>query len=426
MFLSACLLAMLPAAGFSAQPIAVAPTTDGKFLFVALHNGVTDKNAAGFVYVWDLAKPELKAVVPGVPVNVRVIQPTADGKRFTVLCGDRWDAQRVEVYDTATKKLLHKFERTSKYGAHSVVSPDGNWVAFRAAALRNDADKAEVQVWNTETGKRVDETEKSVGKVAGTLAFTNGSKLAVASREEYVEFDPATGKKTGGWKRAEPVGREFLESGESIAVLPNGKGVVTVAPTGKRRQSYIIRVVTEKKDWFLGETWDFATAPALSPDGRLLIISAGHARDNGGTFALKLDADGAPEMVERKDNDKLPFWGARDGKVPAWREWTFGPTKNTRFGRVPVRELSGPPTYAPDGNRLFVIDSLGQINVHDTEKQALKATLFAAIATKDEVPAWHIVTAANEFVSSASEEESLAKSGKKRDAAKVKEALGAK
>ena len=423
MFLSACLLAMLPAAGPAQHATALATTSDGKQLFVAMHTGGAERTATGFVCVWDLTKPELTAVVPATPAAVRAIQPTADGKRFTVLGGDRWDVARVEVYDTATRKLLHKLENPTKYGSQAAVSPDGNWVALRSITFRPDAEKTEVRVWNTATGKRAEDVEKAAGKVAGTVAFTADSKLVVASTQEYAEFDPATGKKTGGWKRAERVGREYLEGGESVAVLPGGKGVVTVAPTAKRRQSFVIRLVAEKKDWFLGETWDFASPPTLSPDGKLLIVSAGHARDGGGTYGLKLDADGAPEMVERKDDDKGPFWGlGRDGKAPAWREWALG--ERTRAGY----EFSGVAAFAPDGKRLFAAGSLGRISVHDTERRVPKATLFVAPPRKDkdEVPDWHILTAAGEVVGSPAEVEALVKDGKVKDAAKVKEALGVK
>ena len=420
MFLSACLLVTMPAAGFGQHATALATTTDGKLLFVAMNTGAVERGDNGFVCVWDLTKPELKAIVPATPSAVRAIQPTADGKRFTILGGDRWDVPRVQVFDTATKKLLHKIENPTKYGSHAAVSPDGNWVALRPITFRTDADKTEVRVWNTETGKRAEEVEKAAGKLAGTVAFTADSKLAVASREEYAEFDPATGKKTGGWKRAAPAGREFLEGGDSVAVLPNGKGVVTVAPTGKRRQSYVIRMITEKNDWFLGESWDFASAPVLSPDGKLLIVSAGRAREAGGTYALKLD-DGGPEMTDQKDDEKGSFWGGeRDKKRPNWRELAVG--EATRAGR----ELPGAMAFAPDGKRLFVAGSLGKLQVHDTERRVPKATLFVAPPRKDDVPDWHIVTAGGEIVGSPAEVEALVKGGKVKDAAKVREALGVK
>ena len=57
---------------------------------------------------------------------------------------------------------------------------------------------------------------------------------------------------------------------------------------------------------------------------------------------------------------------------------------------------------------------------------AMYFALFAATPTKDEIPDWHIITAAGEFVGSPVEAGALAKTGKVRDAAKVKAALGAK
>lgn len=415
MFLTACVLAMLPAAGSAPHPTAHAVTADGKLLFVAMGDAT---NKTGFVCVWDLTKPELRAVVPGTPGTTRLIQPTSVGTRFVVCGGDK-----IEVYDTATKKLLHTFDGSAQYGSEVAVSPDGAWIAVRARA-----EKADLKVWSTETGKRAAEVEKAAGGVSGTVAFA-GAKLVIASKDAYAEFAPATGKKVGGWKPAEPVGRTFLEGPGQIAVLPNGKGMVSVAGTGKRRQSYVINLITEKKTWFLGEAWDRAGPPVLSPDGRLLILHAGARAEGSGTFALKLGADGAPELTDLKD-DKGPFWGAvdSDNKRPAWRTWALGDTGGAgRLGRtVPDRDWPGPLTFAPDGKRLFVGGTLGRVAVFDLEARDPKATLFAGPAVKDELPAWHIVTGTGAVVGSPAEVEALVKSGKVKDAAKVKTALGTK
>jgi WD40 repeat protein len=402
--------------GFAPQPTALAVTGDGKLLFAAM-NFVTDK--PGAVYVWNLTTPELSAVVPGVPAGVVSIHPTADGARFVVATIARSGVPgTVEVYDTATKKLLHTFDVTAPRGAAVAVSPDAKWVAARAYT-----EKAELTVWSTETGKRADAVEKAAGGTAGTVAFVSG-KLVIASREAYAAFDPATGKALEKWKPAEAPVRTFLEGPGNIAVLPNGKGMVSVAATGKRRQSYTVSLIGEKTTWFLGEAWDHAGAPVLSPDGRLLILSVGSLRDTNGTYALKLDADGAPELTDAKD-DAQALWGARteDGKRIAWRAWELNDAPK---GRAVDRGGHGPLAFSPDGARLFVASTDGRIAAYDATKRARTATLFAGVADKATVPAWHIVTAANEAVGAPAELEALVKTGKVKDAAKVKAALGAK
>ncbi|MBM3981136.1 MAG: hypothetical protein FJ304_12780 [Planctomycetes bacterium] len=417
MFLSLLLVIAQPP-GFAPQPTALAVTGDGKLLFAAM-SFVTDK--PGAVYVWDLTTPELRAVVPGTPAGVVSVHPTADGARFVVTTIARSGAPgNVEVYDTATKKLLHTFDVTSPRGAVVAVSPDAKWVAARAYT-----EKAELKVWGTETGKRAEAVEKAAGGTAGTVAFVGG-KLVIASREAYAAFDPATGKALDKWKPAEAPVRTFLEGPGNIAVLPNGKGMVSVAATGKRRQSYTVALIGEKKTWFLGEAWDRAGAPVLSPDGRLLILSVGSLRDTNGTYALKLDADGAPELTDANGKDDGPgLWGARveEGKRIAWWPWELNDAPK---GRAIDRGWHGPLAFSPDGARLFVAGTGGRVAAYDATKRARTATLFAGIADKAAVPAWHIVTTANEAVGAPAELEALITAGKVKDAAKVKAALGTK
>jgi hypothetical protein len=424
-FLSATLLALLPAAApLSTHATALAPAADGKLLFVALASQAGREPATGFVCVWDLTKPELKAVIPGVPADVHVIRPTADGKRFVVVCGDLYRVTAVKVWDAEAKKQLRSFELPNdrRSAAAAAVSPDGKWVVLRPLYEK----ELLVSVWNAETGERAVEVEAAAKGIAGMPAFSADSKkLILASLNEFTEFDLATGKKAGGWKREKPARPAFLEGGGRLAVLPDGKGAVSVAPTGKRRQSYVVRVVTEKKDWFVGEFWDFATAPALSPDGRLLIVSGGARPDAPKTFALKLDADGAPGLEEKTDKQTGPWYPQLEKKVPAWREWPLT-TELPAGWTWPARELPGPLAFAPDGKRLFVCGPAGAVRVFDVERRVPKANLFVGELKKDELPEWHIATAAGEVVGSPGELESLTKAGKVKDAAKVKESLGVK
>ena len=371
MFLSACVLAMLPGAGPGHAVAAVAPADGGKLLFVAMSGAAPD---TGWVCVWDLTKPELKAVITGLPANVRTIQPTADGKRFVLIGGDGWLVTHFAVWDTTTKKPLRAFDVPAKDSALTAVSPDGNWVVYRP--LKEE--KAEVRVWNT-----------------------------------------ATGKKAGGWERPEPPEAFLSIRAGTPVILPNGKGVVSVNSTANRRQSYVVRIVTEKKDWLLGSFWDGASNPIVSPDGRLLIVSGGRG-DEAGTFVLKLDADGAPELEDPPAKPVGPRASADGKKFVAWRECTLG--EADRAGG----QYLGPLASAAESKRLFVGGSLGRLRVYDADTRELKATLFAAVPKNDEVPAWHIVTAAGGFVGSPAEAETLAKSGKAKDAAKVKDALGVK
>lgn len=417
MYLSTCLLALFPGAAFVHHPAALAPTADGKLLFVVMSTGV--KDAPGWVCVWDLAKPELRAVVPEIPAGVTAIQPTADGKRFVLVAGSEWGVSRVEVWDTAGKKRRHDFEVSRADVGQVAVSPDGKWVAYRTR--KGVKQQPTVSVWNTDTGERVAKVEKSVADVPGTVAFATDSKhLVVVSPAGYAEFDLATGEKGRNWARKEPArwGAFDHDFGTRVAVLPDGRGAAAVSATGKRRQSYVVRLLTEKKDWFLGEFWDEASAPVLPPDGRLLVVTGGRLRaDGGGTFVLKLDADGGPELTDKPGKGQ-PYPAGREKEFAAWRGW--GVEEPTRGDREPPKAMA----FSADGRRLFVTGRLGTVFAHDADRRTLTATLFSARVEKDELPAWYILTPAGEVVGSAGEVEALVKGGKVRDATKVKAALG--
>jgi hypothetical protein len=339
-----------------------------------------------------------------------------------LIAGNDEHVRTIEVWDVGAKKRLHAFE-TSPRGGQAVASPDGKWVAFLPFRYefrrRGDVQPVpKAKVWDTETGKSMAEIGKALATAAGSPAATpDGKHLIVASAAEYAEFDVATGKKVAGWKRDNPAGGEFMESrfGARVAPVPGLKGVVTVAATGKRRQSYVVRLVTEKKDWFLAEFWDQTSAPVISPDGRTILVSAASRGVGTTTYALKLGADGAPELTEKPEFGR-PFRGEEKG--PAWREWRLG--EATRAGVTAPSVLA----FNPDGKRVLAGGPGGQLRVFDSEKRELKATLAVFPDAKD--AEWLISTPGGGYVGSAAQEKEQAKTGKDRDPAAVKEGLGVK
>jgi WD40 repeat protein len=374
----------------------VASADSGRLLFVASRSFRDPNRQEGpeaWVYVWDITKPELKAVIMGLGGEVWKVQPTADGKRFVVLSGNEWGVSKIEVWDTAKKKELHVFElpANARYG-QAVVSPDGNWVAH----LSQDKDKPRLLVWNTDTGKLADEVTKAAGGTGGTLTFTPDSeRLITVSSTGYAEWDLATGKKAVEWTRDKQPD-VFLERlrGASAVPLPNLKGVFTVAPTNKRRQSYVLRLLTEKKDWLLAEFWDHASTPVVSSDGRWVAIVAGNASEGVKAFLLRVDADGKPELKKKADRTVGPIF---DGdQVMAWRTWE-------------IDRFSGIIAFSPDGKRLFTGGANHALQVWDTANQELKATLYVAPPScSGEIPTdWVAFTPAGHFAAGAGGERVL-------------------
>lgn len=412
MFLTASLLLALPAAEPVTQaPVALAPSADGKLLFVVMRGGAPTPNA--WLCVWDLAKPELRAVVPGLPPNVVGVTGTDDGARAVVLVGDRWHATSAEVWSVTDKKRLRALEPPGGYGAHMAVSPDARTIAARAFR-----DEKAVRVWSADTGEQLADVQKAASATEGHFAFTTDSKkLVVASRAGYAEYDLATGKKGTAW--AAPIAARYALEREWRAIpSADGRAVLVIGGTGKRYASDYAVLVTEKGEHNLGEFRHSVGPAAFAPNGKRLVMNSEGLE--GGTFEVELGADGKPELVKDPD-PKKPKWAignAADG--PAWRSWALG--ENTRAGYEPPVALA----FSPDGTRVFAANRLGRTTVHDTTTRKQVADLFVARLPKEGTPEWHILTPAREAVGSATEIAALEKSGCKVDAAKVRAALGAK
>jgi hypothetical protein len=194
--------------------------------------------------------------------------------------------------------------------------------------------------------------------------------------------------------------------------VPSGKGVVSVAATGKRRQSYVVRLITEKKDWFLAEFWDYASPPFVSPDGRWLVLSAEGRRGGGTAFVLQLNKGGSPELTDK------PEFGVARGveNAPAWHRWSLRAGDRARGEPV---SLFG---FSPTSKRVLVGGGSGELRVFDVEKFELKATLMVFNARDAASPDW-LISTDKAYIGSPEGEKSLATSDKERDPALVKEAL---
>jgi hypothetical protein len=423
--LTASLLLALPAAQPAAAPVvqtpvALAPSADGKLLYVVMSGGSPD--GAPWLCVWDLAKPELRAVVPGLPGRyageIVGVSGTDDGTRAVVLIGDRWHCTRAEVWSVAEKKRLRELTPPGEYGGQVAIAPD-----VRTIASRGHRDAKAVRVWSAETGEQLADVQKAVAETEGSFAFTSDSKkLVVASSLGYAEYDLATGKKDTSWVAPKrELARGALEREYRAIPTADGRAVLAIGFTGKRFVSEYSLLVTEKGTHALGEFRHSIESAAFAPNGKSLVLS--HQEGNGGgTYSLELGADHAPRLLKEVEADaKQPKWAIGNAVgAPAWRAWAVGDSTRAGYSVPPVI------AFAPNGARLFAANRLGRVTVHDTEKRALAVTLFVAPQPKTGTPEWHIITPARDAVGSATEAAALEKDGFKLDAAKVRAALGAK
>jgi WD40 repeat protein len=371
-------------------------TPDGKLLFVAANtrwqNNTPYHADGGWVHVWDMSNPGLKTVISGLGNDLYSVQPTAYGSRFVAISGAIGYATKLEVWDTATKRRLHEFDIPKGHRAQAAASPDGNWVAL----ISWDRENWTLRVWNAETGKPAEEVVKAASpRVTGAVGFTPDSKrLITVTYEDYAEWDLATGKKEVDWKRGkENAVRARPGYAGSVAPLPGGKGVFTIGATGKRRQTYVLGLMTEKKGWFLGEFSDFASTPVVSHDGRWMTLIGG-SHDEQLAFLLRLDDDGSPELKDKPVN----YWGPvyEGNKVPAWRTWR-------------IARHSWIASFAADGKRLYTGGSTHALQVWDIETQELKATLYIAPPAKPGKPPtdWAIYTPEGHYAASPGGEQVL-------------------
>ena len=241
--------------------------------------------------------PGGKTVASGGQDGAIRLWEAATGKEVRHLSGDHvamapdgktwaaWDegtATTITLFDVATGKRLHEFERRGK--THAVTfSPDGK---ILAAGGVNGKGLNQLSFWEVATGKELPAPQMGAKyDYVHHLAFSPDSKLLATAGETDGSvrlWELATGKEASRFRALKAGGTEVLSP---FAFSPDGTGFVSGGKwldSGEVDPTVRLWEVSTGKELrqFIGCGLDACGAVVFSPDGRSLVT--GH----GGSIAV--------------------------------------------------------------------------------------------------------------------------------------------
>jgi WD40 repeat protein len=243
---------------------------------------------------------------------------SADGKLLAR--GWAW-AAKVDLFDSATGKLLRTFDGLRKGVSALAFSPDGRALAAGDAS-------GGLGLWDLRTGKRLRQ-HAGQGEPARAVLFTPDSKVLACARGGACQlWDAGTGKELGRLD-----GHEGALT--SLACSPDGKRLATAC------EDRTIRI------------WDLGTRKLLHPA----------SNEPGGDVHVDITSGGRSLVVHRL--------GPRRGKEPGWSangSWQYTLRFYERFRERPTPApgmlVGGDPVVlSPDGKLAAVAARDGQVRV---------------------------------------------------------------
>jgi WD40 repeat protein len=362
---------------------------DGRRLASAAADGDYNEHKPGEVKVWDTASGQEVLSLKGHPTRVTSVCFSPDGTRIasasptpgrTQGSPHIWDRSEVRIWDAATGKellsLKGSYEKHGQLDISSVqvcFSPDGRLLAMAARGATDTNHPAEVQVWDTESG-RVMYTLASLTSIVSDVCFSpDGSRLAGIGHDGMVRvWDAATGQEALTWKGHtslqlpiapgsiwfSPDGKRLfsLSGGNTVTVRHGSVGQEVLSLRGHSRAVNAVafspdgrRIASAALDWAnpekVGEVriWDAAT-------GRPVRTFHGHA---GGVGHVGFSPDGR-RLATASHDGTAKLWDVETGQeLRTFRgEHTYGVTS---------------VSFSPDGKRLLLGIYDKTLKVHDAE-----------------------------------------------------------
>lgn len=255
-------------------------------------------------------------------------------------------------------------------------SADGKWIAFNDFSARKTGPWASnMYVVSSEGGVP---RKLSVAPVRGELSVNyrlalspDGKQVTFASmdvktREFHLESIPVQGG---------PARRLTEPPASEPAYSPNGKLIAYVAALAQKREALLrppggVWVVPAEGGTpvLVADVKSQASYPIWSPDGRTIAFTAG-----GAVWAAPVSEDGKPTAAPVKFTPPHPVAGGllgwtADNKIglflhsPSYNAIYTVPASGGQAAQVTPEGFWFSPKWAPDGNRMFLIDADGRIS----------------------------------------------------------------
>jgi WD40 repeat protein/serine/threonine protein kinase len=376
----------------------VAFSPDGKRLASASRQGT--------LRIWDLQTGQAIGTLKGGGRNVTF---SPDGQRLASITADHtvkiWDAQNdqesrtlpaggqaaivafspdwrrracavsdntVEVRDVQTGQPTLRLKGHTAPVWSLAFSPDGKRLASGAGghqlpggtlANNSKTDRAEVKVWDAQTGQELFTFPVSLGFVRGVAFSPDGKRLAGVSANP-----PDSDPKSSTMKVWD------VQTGQQLFALQGGGWSVAFSPDGKRLASGVagprraqVRVWDAQTGQELRSLQGGGMSVAFSPDGKHL-ASASY----DGTVKV-WDAQTGQELLSFKgasggvafspDGKRLASAGGRlaDGQVKVWDAQTGQQLLSLKGHTAGVRSIA----FSPDGHRLASDSHDGTVKIYD-------------------------------------------------------------
>ncbi len=281
-----------------------------------------------------LSQPDGKLVgrLVGESMRIHSLSFTPGGKTLVAVGGDPARMGEVQIWDVATRKLLHSIEASTDTLFGGSISPDGKLLACGAA------DKA-IRIYDIESGKELRKMEHHEDWVFQTVFGVDGKRLVTVGRDRAAKLiDTATGR--------------FIEN---VNLLRDALTAVVrhpkrdwVAIGGAERIPYLYRM-------------DRPRAMRIADDSTLI---RKFERQDGPILALAISPDGAKLAV-----------GSEIGDVRVYDTETGNVTANCSGHAGGIYALQ----FTPDGSQLVTGGFDGKLRFYDMKGTLVRAFVAAPV-----------------------------------------------
>ncbi len=229
----------------------------GMSTFLYAPDGKTMFGLSGYsLNALDASSGKLLHTFDAPPRSMAGLTISSDGKTIATFWGG---AHAFDLWDTASRKLLHPAPGHRSYITSLVFSADGRQV-FSAAGISDFP----LQLWDARTGERRDELGKNPNGVQRIVLSPDGKLLAACGYNDNTIrlWEPAGRKEVYVFK-----GHTFPI--DSVAWSADGK---TLASVSREKSLRVWDVATGKQRWMTTIQLDWAGVVALSPDGKIVAV----------------------------------------------------------------------------------------------------------------------------------------------------------